>query len=161
MPRARRPRDIGDAVDAADAVDPGSPGDPGVRDLGTREWRPGRPRPAGRPSPEEARERRRAVLHRRWVVGTGLLVSLAAATAREPLPEVALLLLTGYGSVMLVDAGVALFARRDRGRMVLDLAAGAGAVALWAVLGTFFSTFTLALALGTVVFVLVAILVTG
>jgi eukaryotic-like serine/threonine-protein kinase len=61
--------------------------------------------------------------------------------------------------VMLVDAGIALFARRDRGRMILDLAAGAGAVALGAVLSTFFSTLTLALALGTVVFVLVAILV--
>ncbi|MFF3439952.1 protein kinase [Streptosporangium sp. NPDC002721] len=145
VPKARRPRD--------------SP-DTGMRDLGTREWRPGQPRPTtGRPSPEEARERRRAVLHRRWVVGTGLLVSLMAATAREPLPEVALLLLTGYGSVMLVDAGIALFARRDRGRMILDLAAGAGAVALGAALSTFFSTFTLALALGTVLFVLIAILV--
>jgi len=136
------------------------PGDAGIQDLGTREWRPGEPRrAAGRPSPEEAFARRRAVLHRRWVVGTGLFVSLLAATAREPLPEVALLLLTGYGSVMLVDAGIALFARRDRGRMVLDLVAGAGAVALGAVLSTFFSTLTLALVLGTVVFVLVGILV--
>lgn len=73
----------------------------------------------------------------------------------------ALLLLTGYGSVMLVDAGIALFAHRNRGRMILDLAAGAGAVALGAVLSTFFSTFTLALVLGTVVFVLVGILVAG
>ncbi|MGJ6962283.1 protein kinase domain-containing protein [Streptosporangium sp. G11] len=144
VPKARRSRDSEES---------------GVRDLGTREWRPGQPRPpAGRPSPEEALERRRVVLHRRWVVGTGLLVSLMAATAREPLPEVALLLLTGYGSVMLVDAGIALFARRNRGRMILDLAAGAGAVALGAVLSTFFSTLTLALALGTVVFVLIAIL---
>ncbi|WP_030913762.1 serine/threonine-protein kinase [Streptosporangium amethystogenes] len=133
----------------------------GMHGLTTREWRPGdRPRPRqGRPTLEEARERRRVVLHRRWVVGTGLLVSLMAATAREPLPEVALLLLTGYGSVMLVDAGIALFARRDRGRTILDLSAGAGAVALWAALGAFFSTITLALALGTVVFVLVGILV--
>ncbi|WP_329428714.1 protein kinase [Streptosporangium sp. NBC_01495] len=147
VPRSRPPQDAADT---------------GMQDLGTREWRPGQPRPpAGRPSPEEARERRRAVLHRRWVVGTGLLVSLAAATAREPLPEVALLLLTGYGSVMLVDAGIALFAHRNRGRMILDLAAGAGAVALGAVLSTFFSTFTLALVLGTVVFVLVGILVAG
>jgi eukaryotic-like serine/threonine-protein kinase len=82
-----------------------------------------------------------------------------AATAREPLPEVALLLLTGYGSAMLIDAGIALFARRDRGRTILALSAGAGAVALWAALSAFFSTITLALALGTVVFVLVGILV--
>ncbi|MEU3165238.1 serine/threonine-protein kinase [Streptosporangium sp. NPDC006930] len=136
------------------------PADTGMQDLSTREWRPGEPRrAAGRPSPEEAFARRRVVLHRRWVVGTGLFVSLLAATAREPLPEVALLLLTGYGSVMLVDGGIALFARRDRGRMILDLAAGAGAVALGAVLSTFFSTLTLALVLGTVVFVLVGILV--
>ncbi|GAA0846762.1 serine/threonine-protein kinase [Streptosporangium amethystogenes subsp. fukuiense] len=133
----------------------------GMHGLTTREWRPGdRPRPQkGRPTLEEARERRRVVLHRRWVVGTGLLVSLMAATAREPLPEVALLLLTGYGSAMLVDAGIALFARGDRGRTILDLSAGAGAVALWAALSAFFSTITLALALGTVVFVLVGILV--
>lgn len=150
-PRSSPPQD---AVHAANAADTG------MQELGTREWRPGQRRPAtGRPSPEEARERRRVVLHRRWVVGTGLLVALMAATAREPLPEVALLLLTGYGSVMLVDAGIALFARRNRGRMILDLAAGAGAVGLAAVLSTFFSTFTLALVLGTVVFVLVAILV--
>ncbi|MEV7009892.1 serine/threonine-protein kinase [Streptosporangium sp. NPDC051022] len=130
----------------------------GVHALTTRQWRPGsRPRP-GRLSSEEAHERRRVVVHRRWVVGTGLLVALAAATARNPLPELSLLLLTGYGSVMLVDGGIALFARRNRARAILDLAAGAGAVALWGVLGTFFSTLTLALALGTVLFVLIAIL---
>lgn len=82
-----------------------------------------------------------------------------AATARNPLPELSLLLLTAYGSAMLVDGGVALFARRDRRRMIIDLSAAAGTVALWAVLGTFFSTLTLALALGTVLFVIVAILV--
>ncbi|WP_436760048.1 protein kinase domain-containing protein [Streptosporangium sp. V21-05] len=154
VPRSRPPQG------AANPANPATPADTGMRDLGTREWRPGQRRPAtGRPSPEEARERRRVVLHRRWVVGTGLLVALTAATAREPLPEVALLLLTGYGSVMLVDAGIALFARRNRGRMILDLAAGAGAAGLAALLSTFFSTFTLALVLGTVVFVLIAILV--
>ncbi|MER5645638.1 protein kinase [Streptosporangium sp. NPDC002524] len=154
VPRSRPPQDAANAANAANAADTG------MQELGTREWRPGQRRPAtGRPSPEEARERRRAVLHRRWVVGTGLLVALMAATAREPLPEVALLLLTGYGSAMLVDAGIALFARRNRGRMILDLAAGAGAVGLAALLSTFFSTLTLALVLGTVVFVLVAILV--
>jgi eukaryotic-like serine/threonine-protein kinase len=61
--------------------------------------------------------------------------------------------------VMLADGGIALFARRNRPRMIIDLASAAGTVGLWAVLGTFFSTLTLALALGTVVFVLVAILV--
>ncbi|MFD1501609.1 serine/threonine-protein kinase [Streptosporangium lutulentum] len=131
----------------------------GTRGLTTREWRPGRRPPPGRPSAEEAREHRRAVLHRRWVVGTGLLVSLAAAAAERPLPEVSLLLLTGYGLAMLADGGIALFSRRNRSRMIIDVAGAAGTVALWAVLGTFFSTFTLALALGTVVFVLVAILV--
>jgi eukaryotic-like serine/threonine-protein kinase len=131
----------------------------GMHGLTTREWRPGRRPQAGRPSAEEARERRRVVLHRRWVIGTGLLVSLTAAAAKDPLPEVSLLLLTTYGLGMLVDGGIALFARQDRRRMTIDLAGAAGTVALWAVLGTFFSTFTLALALGTVVFVLVAILV--
>ncbi|MEV6865757.1 serine/threonine-protein kinase [Streptosporangium subroseum] len=131
----------------------------GMHDLTTRQWRPGRRPQPGRPSPEEAREHRRAVVHRRWVVGTGLLVSLMAAAAKGPLPEVSLLLLTGYGLVMLADGGIALFARRNRTRMIIDLASAAGTVGLWAVLGTFFSTLTLALALGTVVFVLVAILV--
>ncbi|MGW4422149.1 serine/threonine-protein kinase [Streptosporangium sp. NPDC004631] len=133
----------------------------GVHALTTREWRLGRRPPPGRLSADEARERRRAVLHRRWVVGAGLLVSLAAAAARNPLPEVSLLLLTGYGSVMLVDGGIALFARRNRARAIVDLAGGAGAIVLWAVLGTFFSPLTLALALGTVLFVLVAILLSS
>lgn len=148
-----------DVTDLRDAVlrETGAAGG-GVQELTTRQWRPGRRPPPGRLSAEEARERRRTVLHRRWIVGTGLLVSLAAATAREPLPEVSLLLLTSYGLVMLVDGGIALFGRRDRARMVVDLAGAAGAIALWAALGTFFSTLTLALALGTVVFVLVAIL---
>ncbi|MEV8634065.1 serine/threonine-protein kinase [Streptosporangium sp. NPDC051023] len=130
----------------------------GMHALTTRQWRPGQRPPPGKLSAEEARERRRAVVHRRWIVGTGLLVSLAAATARTPLPEVSLLLLAGYGSVMVIDGGIGLFVRRDRARALVDLAGGAGAVILWAVLGTFFSTLTLALALGTVLFVLVAIL---
>ncbi|MEU0518400.1 serine/threonine-protein kinase [Streptosporangium sp. NPDC006007] len=133
----------------------------GVHALTTRVWRLGRRPPPGRLSVDEARERRRAVLHRRWVVGAGLLVSLAAAAARNPLPEVSLLLLTGYGSVMLVDGGIALFARRNRARAIVDLAGGAGAIVLWAALGTFFSPLTLALALGTVLFVLVAILLSS
>lgn len=143
-----------------EVADPRAP-ETGVHALTTREWRLGRRPPPGRLSADEARERRRAVLHRRWVVGAGLLVSLAAATARNPLPEVSLLLLTGYGSVMLVDGGIALFARRNRARAIVDLAGGAGAIVLWAVLGTFFSPLTLALALGTVLFVLVAILLSS
>ncbi|MBG0815313.1 serine/threonine-protein kinase [Planomonospora sp. ID82291] len=132
----------------------------GVQGLSTREWRPGRRvRPATFPS--EARERRRAVLHRRWVVGTGLFTALAAATAKHPLPEVSLLLLTLYGSAMLVDGGVALFARRNRGRAILDLSCAAGVVALWVALAAFFSPLTLGLALGTVVLVLVVILLSS
>ncbi|MET9068128.1 serine/threonine-protein kinase [Streptosporangium sandarakinum] len=130
----------------------------GLHGLVTREWRPGRRRPPGRPSPEELRERRRAVLHRRWVIGTGLLVALAAATAWNPLPEVSLLLLSAYTLAVTVDAGVAMFARKNRGRAVLDLGGIAGTLALWAALGAFFSTLTLALALGTVVLVVGAIL---
>ncbi|GAA4234025.1 putative Ser/Thr protein kinase [Streptosporangium album] len=130
-----------------------------VQELTTREWRRGRRPVSGRLSAEEFRERRRVVLHRRWVIGTGLLVSLMAATAREPLPEVSLLLLTVYGLVTLIDAAIALFARRNRPRMIVDLGSAAGAIALWAALGAFFSTLTLALALGTVVSVLVAILI--
>ncbi|MFC3979025.1 serine/threonine-protein kinase [Streptosporangium jomthongense] len=133
----------------------------GVHALTTRQWRPGRRPPQGRLSAEEALRRRRVVVHRRWVVGTGLLTALAAATARGPLPELSLLLLTAYGLTVLVDGGVALLARKDRGRAIVDLAGGAGAVILWAVLGTFFSTLSLALALGTVLFVLVAILVSS
>ncbi|GGQ02490.1 serine/threonine-protein kinase [Streptosporangium pseudovulgare] len=130
----------------------------GLHGLVTREWRPGRRRPPGRPSPEELRERRRAVLHRRWVIGTGLLAALAAATARNPLPEVSLLLLSAYTLAVTVDAGVAMFARKNRGRAFLDLGGIAGTLALWAALGAFFSTLTLALALGTVVLVVGAIL---
>lgn len=132
----------------------------GVQGLSTREWRPGR-RVRSAAFPPEARERRRAVLHRRWAVGTGLFTALAAATAKSPLPEVSLLLLTVYGSVMLVDGGVALFARRNRGRAVLDLSCAAGVVLLWAVLAAFFSPLSLGLALGTVVLVLVVILLSS
>ncbi len=165
LPAGRSPREVHDPQGGRDAAGAresalGAEG-AGVHALTTREWRPGRRPPPGRPSAEEAREHRRAVVHRRWVVGTGLLTALAAATAREPLPEVSLLLLTLYGSGMVVDAGVALFARRNRARVVVDLAGGVGAIALWAALGAFFSTLTLALALGTVVFVLVAILVSS
>ncbi|MFF5212379.1 serine/threonine-protein kinase [Streptosporangium sp. NPDC000396] len=151
---------VQEATDVQDAVLRAP--EAGVHAVTTREWRPGqRPPPPGKPSAEELRDRRRAVLHRRWVIGTGLLVSLTAATARNPLPEVSLLFLTAYGLAMLVDGGIALFARRNRTRMLVDLAGAAGAIGLWAVLSAFFSTLTLALALGTVVFVVVAILLAG
>ncbi|GAA3441870.1 serine/threonine-protein kinase [Planomonospora venezuelensis] len=133
----------------------------GVHSLTTREWRPGRGRGTGAAAPDEVRARRRAVVHRRWVVGTGLLVALAAAAARSPLPEASLLLLTIYGSVMLVDGGVALFARQNRSRLAVDLAGAGGSIALWAVLGALFSPLTLGLALGTVVFVLVVLLLSS
>ncbi|GIH92508.1 serine/threonine-protein kinase [Planobispora siamensis] len=123
----------------------------------TREWRPGR-HARGSSSPERARERRRAVIHRRWVVGTGLLVSLAAATAQSLLPEVSLLLLSVYGAVVVIDGGVALFARQDHPRLAVDLAGIGGSVALWAALGAFFSPLTLGLALATVVIVMIVIL---
>ncbi|GGL35161.1 serine/threonine-protein kinase [Planomonospora parontospora] len=147
------------AVGAPEAAVRGAPAT-GVQGLSTREWRPGR-RIRSAAFPPEARERRRAVLHRRWAVGTGLFTALAAATAKSPLPEVSLLLLTVYGSVMLVDGGVALFARRNRGRAVLDLSCAAGVVLLWAVLAAFFSPLSLGLALGTVVLVLVVILLSS
>ncbi|MBG0832258.1 serine/threonine protein kinase [Planomonospora sp. ID67723] len=133
----------------------------GVHSLTTREWRPGRGRRSGDRTPEEVRERRRAVIHRRWVVGTGLLVALTAAAAKSPLPEVSLLLLTIYGAVMLVDGGVALLARQNRPRLAVDLAGAGGSIALWFVLGAFFSPLTLGLALATVVFVLVVILLSS
>jgi hypothetical protein len=133
----------------------------GGDDLATREWRPGAPAP--RPAPEEALARHRARIHRRWVIGTGLLAALVAAASREHLPEVSLLVLAVFGCAMLIDAGVALFSRRGahRGRMVIALGTGVGTVALWAVLTTVFSTFVLVLALATVLAVLVVLLVAG
>ncbi|MBB6351605.1 serine/threonine-protein kinase [Nonomuraea muscovyensis] len=120
-----------------------------VHELDTRQWRPGdRPRPG---SPEESRARHREKVRRRWVIGSGLFVSLLSAAAWEPLPEVALFLLAGYALAVVADAGVALFARAPylRSRIVVDLAGIAGTAGLCLGLNAAFSTFTLALFAGT------------
>ncbi|MEV0230376.1 serine/threonine-protein kinase [Nonomuraea sp. NPDC050786] len=117
--------------------------------LATREWRAGKERP--RRSVEESRARHREKVRRRWLIGSGLFVSLLAAAAREPLPEVALFLLAAYALGAVTDAGVALFSRSPyrRSRMIVDLAGVAGAVGLCFGLAALFSTFTLALFAGT------------
>ncbi|MER6506969.1 serine/threonine-protein kinase [Nonomuraea sp. NPDC001636] len=117
-------------------------------DMSTREWRPG----DGRRRPvEESRARHREKVRRRWLIGSGLFVSLLAAAAREPLPEVALFLLAAYVLAVVSDAGVALLSRGPyrRSRMVADLVSVAGAVGLCFGLAAVFSTFTLALFAGT------------
>ncbi|MEV4162421.1 serine/threonine-protein kinase [Nonomuraea dietziae] len=118
---------------------------PDLHDLSTREWRP------GVAAVDEARARHREKIRRRWVVGSGIFVALLAAAARTPLPEASLLLLASYSLIVVVDAGIALLSRglfRSR-RMVTDLSSVAGVVALWLVLSTLFSPFTLALFAGT------------
>ncbi|MFI7128424.1 serine/threonine-protein kinase [Nonomuraea sp. NPDC050153] len=118
-------------------------------DTATREWRLGKRRP--RRSVEESRARHREKVRRRWLIGSGLFVSLLAAAAREPLPEVALFLLATYALAVVADAGVALFSKGlfRRGRMIADLVSVAGAVGLCFGLAAVFSTFTLALFAGT------------
>ncbi|WP_327089799.1 serine/threonine protein kinase [Nonomuraea sp. NBC_01738] len=123
-----------------------------VHDVATREWQPGNHEHAstGRPV-EESRARHREKVRRRWLVGSGLFVSLLAAAASEPLPEVSLFLLAAYALVVVIDAGVALFSRgpfRTR-RMVTDLVSVGGTVGLWLGLGALFSTPTLVLFAGT------------
>ncbi|GAA0417693.1 hypothetical protein Acor_20410 [Acrocarpospora corrugata] len=124
----------------------------GHREAETREWRPGLT-PERKPGPDDARLRRREVVRRRWVVGTGLVVGLLAATGREHVPELSLLLLVAYGTGVLVDAGFGLVAKA-RPRVVVDLVCIAGSVVLWAGLSTLFSTFTLLLAVGALLFAL-------
>ncbi len=120
----------------------------------TREWTPGRVR--RHRTVEDARARHRERLRRRWVIGSGVVVGLLAASTREYLAEVSLLLLVLYGIAVLIDAGLGLLAR-SRSRVLVDLAGGAGVVALWAVLSSVFSTLTLLLAVGAVLFLLVVI----
>ncbi len=121
----------------------------------TREWRPGRREE--RVSPFAAsRARHREKIRRRWVIGSGVFVSLLAAAARDYLPEVSLLLLAAYGLGVLTDAFLALRAR-SRSRILVDLGSAVGAVALWAGLSAAFSTLTLLLAVGTVLAVLLTI----
>ncbi|WP_246005362.1 hypothetical protein [[Actinomadura] parvosata] len=117
--------------------------------MSTREWRPGKER--HRRSVEESRARHREKVRRRWLIGSGLFVSLLAAAAREPLPEVSLFLLAAYALGVVSDAGVAMFSRGlyRRGRIVADAVSVAGAVGLCFGLAALFSTFTLALFAGT------------
>ncbi|MEU6784528.1 serine/threonine-protein kinase [Nonomuraea angiospora] len=130
-------------------------------DLTTREWRPGKGRP--RRSVEESRARHREKVRRRWLIGSGLFVSLLAAAAREPLPEVAMFLLAAYALGVVADAGVALFSKSlfRRSRMITDLVSVAGAVGLCFGLAAVFSTFTLALFAGTALVVGVVFLLSA
>ncbi|GAA3678675.1 hypothetical protein GCM10022224_048560 [Nonomuraea antimicrobica] len=142
---------------AAPVVRPRSAAD----DLSTREWQPGKER-HGR-SVEESRARHREKVRRRWLIGSGLFVSLLAAAAREPLPEVSLFLLAAYALGWVSDAGVALFSRRPhrRGRVIADLVSVAGSVGLAFGLAAVFSTFTLALFAGTALVVGIVFLVSA
>ncbi|TMR17964.1 serine/threonine protein kinase [Nonomuraea turkmeniaca] len=123
---------------------------PGAADHAmTMEWRPGKDR--HRRSVEESRARHREKVRRRWLIGSGLFVSLLAAAAREPLPEVALFLLAAYALAVVADAGVAVFSRGPyrRSRMIVDMVSVAGVAGLCFGLAAMFSTFTLALFAGT------------
>jgi serine/threonine protein kinase len=115
----------------------------------TVEWRPGRER--HRRTVEESKARHREKVRRRWLIGSGLFVSLLAAAAWEPLSEVALFLLAAYALAVVADAGVALFSRGPyrRSRMITDMVSVAGVVGLCFGLAALFSTFTLALFAGT------------
>ncbi|MEV0827487.1 serine/threonine-protein kinase [Nonomuraea rubra] len=134
---------------------------PAMDEVNTREWRPGKER--YRRSVEESRARHREKVRRRWLIGSGLFVSLLAAAAREPLPEVSLFLLAAYVLGVVSDAGVALFSRSPfkRGRMIADLVSVAGAVGLCFGLAALFSTFTLALFAGTALVVGVVFLLSA
>ncbi|ADG89546.1 serine/threonine-protein kinase [Thermobispora bispora] len=123
----------------------------------TREWRPG-----GRPpsAAEEARRRHRRKVHRRWIIGSALVVGLFASAARTHLPELSLLLLVLYGLVVLADAGLGMF-ERARDRVLTDAVGGTGAVAVWALLSSLFSTTTLLLAVGAVLAVLIGLVAAG
>ncbi|MFI7449089.1 serine/threonine-protein kinase [Nonomuraea sp. NPDC049714] len=120
-----------------------------VHHLSTREWRPGRDRRVE--SAELSRARHREKVRRRWLVGSGLFVSLLAAAAQEPLPEVALFLLAAFALAVVVDAGVALVTKGPfrKGRIVADFTGVAGTLGLSLALSAFFSTAVLALFAGT------------
>lgn len=114
-----------------------------------------------RPSPEEARARHVAKIRNRWVIGSGIIAALTAAAAQEHLPEVSLLALAVYICPVVADMGVAMFRKGgpQRTRVAVDLGGVVGTVALWFTLATVFSPLTLALALGTVLAVLIVIVV--
>ncbi|GAA4571351.1 serine/threonine-protein kinase [Planotetraspora kaengkrachanensis] len=125
-----------------------------VNEARTQEWRPA----AKQRSVEDARARHRQKLHRRWVIGSSVVVGLFAAAARQYLPEVSLLLLVLYGIGVVVDVTFGLLAR-SRSRVLVDVMGGVGAVAVWALLSSLFSTMTLLLAVGTVLFLLIGLVV--
>ncbi|MEU7882091.1 serine/threonine-protein kinase [Microbispora bryophytorum] len=146
--------------EAAPVLDGIEPSRPALSEAPTQQWRPG-DRRQSRPSRgtrrgevDDPRTAHREKLHRRWVVGSAVVVGLFAAAARANLPEVSLLLLVLYGIALLVDAGFGLLGKSRR-RLVADLAGGVGAVAVWALLSSLFSTATLLMAVGTVLFLLV------
>ncbi|GII79432.1 hypothetical protein Sru01_44140 [Sphaerisporangium rufum] len=112
------------------------------------------------PGPAETYARHRERVHRRWVVATGVVAGLTAAAVRDYLPELSVLVLAAYGTGVLIDAGFAL-AARARGRITFDVAGGLGAAGLYALLVAVFSPFTLLLAAGTVLVVLMMILLAG
>jgi eukaryotic-like serine/threonine-protein kinase len=145
--RGRHPLDYRDAE--VTAVGAG-----GISEARTQEWRP----TAKKRSVEDARARHRQKLHRRWVVGSSVVVGLFAAAARQYLPEVSLLMLVLYGIAVVTDAGLGLLAR-SRSRVLVDVMGGVGVVAVWALLSSLFSTMTLLLAVGTVLFLLIALVI--
>ncbi|KAB8181191.1 serine/threonine-protein kinase [Microbispora catharanthi] len=146
--------------EAAPVLDGIEPSRPALSEAPTQQWRPGdrrRSRPSRgtrRGEVDDPRAAHREKLHRRWVIGSAVVVGLFAAAARADLPEVSLLLLVLYGIALLVDAGFGLLGKSRR-RLVVDLAGGVGAVAVWALLSTLFSTVTLLMAVGTVLLLLV------
>ncbi len=85
-----------------------------VHHLSTREWQPGRGPKVE--SAELSRARHRERVRRRWLIGSGLFMSLLAAAAQEPLPEVALFLLAAFTLAVVADAGVALATGGRSGR---------------------------------------------
>ncbi|GII31739.1 serine/threonine-protein kinase [Planotetraspora mira] len=144
-PRGRHPLDHRDA----EVTSVG-----GINDARTQEWRP----TAKKRSIEDVRARHRQKLHRRWVIGSSLVIGLFAAAARQYVPEVSLLMLVLYGIGVVTDAGLGLLAR-SRSRVLVDVMGGVGVVAVWALLSSLFSTTTLLLAVGTVLFLLIALVV--
>lgn len=130
-----------------------------VHHMPTQEWRPDRPS-SHRESVEESRARHRQKVRRWWVIGSGLFVGLLAAAARFPMPEAALLLLSSYVLVVLIDSGAALFSRGPfrRSRIVTNLAGACGVVALAFGLSAAFSPLVLALFAGTALVVAVVFL---
>ncbi|MET8159857.1 serine/threonine-protein kinase [Sphaerisporangium sp. NPDC005289] len=124
----------------------------------TQEWRPRSRETAGQV--DDARTRHREKVRRRWVAGSGVVSGLVAAAVHQYVPELSLLVLSAYGVGVLVDAGAGAVSRA-RGRVVFALVSGAGTAGLYAALIALFSPFTLLLALGTVLFVLLTVAFAG